>query len=87
MILLMVGKLKFLNITIMDITYSVQHLRKYMQDPTEPHLKVAIHVLRYLKNDPILGISCLLILHLFLKHTLGIFMSRDPTFILKAYCD
>lgn len=67
----LVGKLNFLTNTRLDISYSVQHLSQYIQAPREPHLKAAIHVLRYLKNDP----------------TLGIFMSRDPTFVLKAYCD
>lgn len=36
-----------------------------------PHLKAAIHVLRYLKSDP----------------TLGLFLSNTPNYDLKAYCD
>ncbi|XP_015166804.1 uncharacterized mitochondrial protein AtMg00810-like [Solanum tuberosum] len=55
----------------MDIAYNVQHLSQYMQAPREPHLKGEIYVLRFLKNDP----------------TMGIFMSRDPIFVLKSYCD
>ncbi|XP_015167013.1 uncharacterized mitochondrial protein AtMg00810-like [Solanum tuberosum] len=67
----LVGKLNFLTHTRMDIAYSVQHLSQFMQDPREPHLKATIHVLRYLKNDPILGI----------------FISNVPDFNLRAYCD
>jgi len=55
----------------MDIAYSVQHLSQFMQTPREPHLKAAYHVLRYLKQDP----------------TLGIFISTTPDFTVSAYCD
>jgi len=55
----------------MDISYSVQHLSQFMQDPREPHLQAAFHLLRYLKADP----------------TLGIFMSKDQSYNVKAYCD
>ncbi|XP_019251084.1 PREDICTED: uncharacterized protein LOC109230001 [Nicotiana attenuata] len=67
----LVGKLNFLTNTRLDIAYSVQHLSQFMQDPREPHLKAAFHMLRYLRNDP----------------TLGIFMSKDADCIVKAYCD
>ncbi|XP_019232130.1 PREDICTED: uncharacterized protein LOC109212884 [Nicotiana attenuata] len=67
----LVGKLNFLTNTRLDIAYSVQHLIQFMQTPREPHLKAAIHVLRYLKKDP----------------TLGIFLSNDPNYIVSAYCD
>ena len=55
----------------MDISYSVQHLSKFMQSPREPHLKAAYHVLRYLKQDP----------------TMGIFISNKADFTVSAYCD
>ena len=67
----LVGKLNFLSDTRLDIAYSVQHLSQFMQSPREPHFKAAIHVLRYLKSDP----------------TLGLFLSNAPTYDLKAYCD
>nr|XP_016437170.1 PREDICTED: uncharacterized mitochondrial protein AtMg00810-like [Nicotiana tabacum] len=67
----LVGKLNFLTNTRLDIAYSVQYLSQFMQAPREPHLKAAIHVLRYLKNDP----------------TLGIFLSNDPSYKVTAYCD
>lgn len=42
-----------------------------MQDPREPHLQAAYHMLRYLLKDP----------------TLGLFMSNEADFSVKAYCD
>ncbi|XP_019237025.1 PREDICTED: uncharacterized protein LOC109217249 [Nicotiana attenuata] len=67
----LVGKLNFLTNTRLDIAYSVQHLRQFMQAPREPHLKAVVHVLRYLKKDP----------------TLGIFLSNDPSYNVSAYCN
>ncbi|XP_019265020.1 PREDICTED: uncharacterized protein LOC109242641 [Nicotiana attenuata] len=67
----LVGKLNFLTNTRLDIAYSVQHLSQFMQEPREPYLKAPFHLLRYLKNDP----------------TLGIFMSKDGDHTVKAYCD
>jgi len=67
----LVGKLNFLVNTRLDIAYGVQHLSQFMQDPREPHLQAAYHLLRYLKNDP----------------TLGIFMSSAPDYSVHAYCD
>ncbi|XP_015169196.1 uncharacterized mitochondrial protein AtMg00240-like [Solanum tuberosum] len=55
----------------MDIAYSVQHLSQFMQTPREPHLKAGYHVLRYLKQDP----------------TMGIFISNKPDLTVNAYCD
>ena len=67
----LVGKLNFLTNTRLDIAFSVQHLSQFMQDPREPHLQVAFHLLRYLKYDP----------------TLGLFLSKDVDFTIKGYCD
>ncbi|XP_015161264.1 uncharacterized mitochondrial protein AtMg00810-like [Solanum tuberosum] len=67
----LVGKLNFLTNTRTDIAYSVQHLSQFMQTPREPHLKASYHVLRYLKQDP----------------TLGIFISNKPDLTVSAYCD
>nr|XP_016445668.1 PREDICTED: uncharacterized mitochondrial protein AtMg00810-like [Nicotiana tabacum] len=47
------------------------NLSQFMDDPRQPHLKVAFHLLRYLKADP----------------TLGIFLSKDADYTIKAYCD
>ncbi|XP_070002111.1 secreted RxLR effector protein 161-like [Nicotiana sylvestris] len=65
------GKLNYLTNTRPDISYSVQRLIQYMQSPREPHLKVAYHVLRYLKGDP----------------NLGIFLSNNKDYRVRAFCD
>ncbi|XP_019228757.1 PREDICTED: uncharacterized protein LOC109209868 [Nicotiana attenuata] len=67
----LVGHLNFFTNTRLDIAYGVQHLSQFMQDPREPHLHAAFHLLRYLKNDP----------------TLGIFLSNDPDCTIRGYCD
>lgn len=67
----LVGKLSFLINTRMDISYSVKYLSEFMQDPREPHLKESFHLLRYLIIDP----------------TLGIFMSHDQSYNVRAYFD
>ena len=67
----LVAKLNFLTNSRIDITFSVQHLSQFLKAPREPHLKAALHVLRYLKNNP----------------TLGIYLSKEPNYTITAYCD
>ena len=63
--------MNFLTNTRLDIAFSVQHLSQFMQDPRTSHLQAAFHLLRYLKQDP----------------TLGLHLSKDPDCSIKAYCD
>lgn len=65
------GKLNFLTNIRINISFSVQYLSQFFQTPKEPHLKEAYHVLRYLTNDP----------------CLGIFLSNNADFTITAYCD
>uniref|UniRef100_A0A3Q7IWP2 Reverse transcriptase Ty1/copia-type domain-containing protein n=1 Tax=Solanum lycopersicum TaxID=4081 RepID=A0A3Q7IWP2_SOLLC len=67
----LVGKLNFLTNRRIDIAFSVQHLSQFLQNPREPHLKASYHVLRYLKNDP----------------CLGIYLSNNANCSITAYCD
>lgn len=67
----LIGKLNFLTNTRLDIAFSVQQLSQFMQDPRTPHLQAAFHILRYLKQDP----------------TLGIQLSNSSDCTVKAYCD
>ncbi|KAM1270153.1 hypothetical protein ACFX2G_002244 [Malus domestica] len=48
----MVGKLIYLTITRPEITYAVNTLSQFMQEPRRHHLDAAHRLLRYLKNAP-----------------------------------
>nr|XP_016486302.1 PREDICTED: uncharacterized protein LOC107806626 [Nicotiana tabacum] len=65
------GEGPLLSDPILDNAYSVHHLSQFMQAPRDLHLKAALHVVRDLKHDL----------------TLGIFLSKDPNYGLRAYCD
>uniref|UniRef100_A0A3Q7HY27 Reverse transcriptase Ty1/copia-type domain-containing protein n=1 Tax=Solanum lycopersicum TaxID=4081 RepID=A0A3Q7HY27_SOLLC len=67
----LVRKLNFMTNTRLDITFSVQHLSQFLQSPREPYLKAAYHVLRYLMNEP----------------CLGIFLSNSTDCTITIYCD
>ncbi|XP_019107758.1 uncharacterized mitochondrial protein AtMg00810-like [Beta vulgaris subsp. vulgaris] len=45
----LVGRLLYLGITRPDLSYAVQHLSQFMHAPRSPHLRVVMHVVRYLK--------------------------------------
>ncbi|KAK1431336.1 hypothetical protein QVD17_07793 [Tagetes erecta] len=67
----LIGKLIYLTITRPDISYTVGCLSQFMHKPLDSHLKVAMRLLRYLKESP--GKGCL--------------FSKGENFNLTAYAD
>lgn len=55
-----IGGLQYLaNNTRPDLSHSVNHLSRFLTNPSEEHLKAARRVLRYIANDPDKGITFL----------------------------
>lgn len=53
----LIGKLIYLTVTRLDISYTVQTLSQFMHSPRKSHLEIAIRLLRYLKMNPRKGVS------------------------------
>ena len=66
-----IGRLLYLTLTRPDISYAVQHLSQFLQQPTDSHYQAAMHVLRYLKGTP----------------NKGLFYPKDNNFQITAYSD
>ncbi|KAJ8750308.1 hypothetical protein K2173_014223 [Erythroxylum novogranatense] len=67
----LVGRLLYLGYTRPDITFAIHQLSQFVQAPTVIHWQAALHVLRYLKGCP----------------SLGLFYPTGNSFVLQAYCD
>lgn len=52
----LIGRLLYLAMTRPDISYAVQHLSQFMHAPMKSHYEVAIHVVRYVKKQPGVGL-------------------------------
>ena len=48
----LVGKLNYLTITRLDISFAVSVLSQFMKDPHLPHWEAVIRIVRYLKAHP-----------------------------------
>ena len=67
----LIGKLLYLTLTRPDISYAVQQLSQFVNQPTELHLKAAHRLLRYIKKAP----------------SQGLFFAADNPLELKGYSD
>ena len=67
----LIGRLLYLTITRPDITYAMDILSQFIQDPRQGHWDAAIRVLRYLKSSP----------------GRGILLPAKNTLQMSVYCD
>ena len=67
----LVGRMLYLKITRLDISFVVQHLSQFMHAPKKSHYDAALHVVRYIKGQP----------------GLGLLMSSKKIGKINAFCD
>ncbi|KAL2225453.1 UNVERIFIED_CONTAM: Retrovirus-related Pol polyprotein from transposon RE1 [Sesamum indicum] len=67
----LVGRLLYLGFSRPDISYPVQQLSQYLNQPCESHWRAALHVVRYLKGCP----------------SKGLYFPASNTFTVRAFCD
>ncbi|XP_019251165.1 PREDICTED: uncharacterized protein LOC109230090 [Nicotiana attenuata] len=52
----LIGRLLYLTVTRPDISFSVQTLSQFLQQPKRSHMEAAIRIVKYIKNQPGRGI-------------------------------
>lgn len=67
----LIGRLLYLAMTRPDISYVVQHLSQFMHAPKKSHYDASLHIVRYIKGQPVLGLL----------------MSNKKSGKINAYCD
>lgn len=67
----LVGRLLYLTMTRVDISFAVQVLSQYMHAPKESHMEAELRLIRYIKSAP----------------GLGLFMPSQSSELLTVYYD
>lgn len=67
----LIRRLLYLGFTRLDLAYATQQLSQYVQAPRTSHWNGELHVLKYLKGCP----------------SLGLFFPSNNTLNVKGYCD
>lgn len=67
----LIGRLLYLGFTRPDISFATQQLSQYVQAPRDSHWEAVIHILKYLKRCP----------------SLGLFFPSKNSLVLRAFCD
>ncbi|KAL0366649.1 UNVERIFIED_CONTAM: Retrovirus-related Pol polyprotein from transposon RE2 [Sesamum radiatum] len=67
----LIGRLLYLSFSRPDISHATQQLSQYMQTPCQQHWNAALHLVKYLKGTP----------------CIGLFFPAEANFSLKAYSD
>ncbi|KAL0412091.1 UNVERIFIED_CONTAM: Retrovirus-related Pol polyprotein from transposon RE2 [Sesamum latifolium] len=67
----LIGRLLYLGFSRPDISFAVQQLNQFLQNPREPHWDASIHLVRYLKGTS----------------SLGLFFGTDSPLTLSAFSD
>lgn len=68
---ILLGRLLYINLTRLGISYAIQHFSQFMSMSKKPHCEATLHVLGYLK-----GIL-----------TQGLYLPVTDAFHLTTYCD
>ncbi|XP_039023546.1 uncharacterized mitochondrial protein AtMg00810-like [Hibiscus syriacus] len=67
----LIGRLIYLTYTRLDITYAVNFLSEFMQQPKRSHIEAALRVVKYVKKEP----------------GQGILLKSSSSCQISAYCD
>uniref|UniRef100_A0A3Q7HAS0 Reverse transcriptase Ty1/copia-type domain-containing protein n=1 Tax=Solanum lycopersicum TaxID=4081 RepID=A0A3Q7HAS0_SOLLC len=67
----LIGKMLYLTLTRPDISYAVQTLSQFLQQPKQSHWDAAVRVMKYIKREP----------------ALGILLSNKVSNLLTVFCD